>query len=102
MADVSFSVDPDGLDRLHGQLSAIESGMQNIGNDAACYDPLDLGPNADVWNALQQFHNDWSNGMSMIKHNIGQLLKLLGQAADDYRGTEDQISQSATPQSGRA
>jgi hypothetical protein len=101
MTDVSFSVDPDGLDRLRAQLGAIESGMQDSGTMAGAYDPLDLGPNEDVWNALQAFHNDWSNGLSMIKHNIGQLLGLLARAAEDYRGTDDQIAQTATPQPGQ-
>ena len=102
MSDVCFSVDPDGLDALRGHLTAIESGMQEIGNTAGSCEPLDLGPNLDVWNTLQSFHNDWSNGLSMISHNVEALLDLLAKAAEDYRGTDVQIAQAATPQTGTA
>jgi hypothetical protein len=102
MTDVCFSVDPDGLDQLRGQLSAIESGMQNIGTVAAGYEALDLGPTPDLWNTLQSFHSDWSNGLAMISHNVQQLLGSLAGAAQDYRGTDDQIAQAATPQPGTA
>lgn len=102
MTDVSFTVDPDGLDGLRGRLSAIESGMRGIGGTAAAYEPLDLGPNAAVWEALQNFHSDWSNGLAMITRNVQALLGLLSRAAEDYRGTEGQIAQAATPQAGPA
>jgi len=102
VADVWFTVNPDGLDALRGQLTAIHSGMQNVGNEAGSYDPLDLGPNADVWNALQDFHNDWSNGLAMIGRNLGALLRLLADAAAGYRQTDDQIAQSAGPSPGAA
>jgi hypothetical protein len=102
MTDVCFSVDPDGLDRLRGQLGAIESGMQNSGSEAAACEPLDLGPTPELWNTLQDFHNDWSNGLAMISHNMQRLLGSLAGAAQDYRGTDDQIAQAATPQPGTA
>jgi hypothetical protein len=98
MGHVSFSVDPDQLDLLSGQLQTIESGMQNSGNMVAVCDPHELGPNVDVWNALQHFQDDWSNGLFMITDNIARLLKLLAQAAESYRGTDEQIAQAATPQ----
>jgi hypothetical protein len=102
MADVFFSVDPDGLDTLRGQLSSIESGMRDIDHVVSAYGPLDLGPNPDVWNALQSFHGDWSNGLAIITRNVAALVGLLAKAAEDYRGTEDQIAQAATPQAGPA
>jgi hypothetical protein len=97
VAEVWFTVDPEGLDALRAQLAAIQSGMQNIGNEAGAYDPLDLGPNADVWNELQSFHNNWSDGLAMIGHNLQALLGLLASAAAGYRQTDEQIAQSATP-----
>jgi len=102
MADVFFSVDPDQLDLLHQQLIAVEYGMESSGSTLAAYRPLEIGPNADVWNALQHFSDDWSNGLFMIKDNIGRLLKLLAQAAESYRGTDEQIAQAAAPQEGPA
>jgi hypothetical protein len=101
MSDVCFSVDPDGLDSLRGHLTAIESGMQDAGGVGSC-DPLDLGPNLDVYNALQDFHNDWSNGLSMISHNVAALQGLLAKAAEDYRGTDEQIARVSTPETGTA
>ncbi len=102
MGDVSFSVDPDQLDLLNSQLQAIESGMSMTGDTLAAYGQLELGPNADVWNALRWFHDDWSNGLFLIRENIGRLVKLLTQAAADYRATDQQIAQEATPQTGPA
>jgi hypothetical protein len=102
MADVCFSVDPDGLDTLRARLSAIESGMRDIGQVVSGYGPLDLGPNPDVWNALQSFHGDWSDGLAVITRNVAALAGLLAKAAGDYRGTEDQIAQAAAPQTGPA
>ena len=100
MTDASFSVDPDQLDLLRSQLLAVESGMGGSGSMASVYDPMELGPDAAVWTALQNFSADWSNGLFMIKDNIGRLLKLLAEAAESYRGTDEQIAQSATPQAG--
>jgi hypothetical protein len=102
MGDVSFSVDPDQLDLLTRQLQATGSGMSTTADTLAAYGQLELGPDADVWNALQRFHDDWSNGLFMIKDNIGRLVKLLTQAAADYRATDGQIAQAATPQTGPA
>ena len=102
MGDVSFSVDPDQLDLLNRQLQAIESGMSMTGDTLAAYGQLELGPSADVWNALHRFHDDWSNGRYLIRDNIGRLVKLLTQAAADYRATDEQIAQAATPQPGPA
>lgn len=100
MSDVFFSVDPDGLDSLSAKLSAVQATMQNAGNVAGCCDPLDLGQ--DVWIALQDFGNNWSNGLAMIGHNISALAGLLAKAAADYRGTDGQIARSAQPAPGAA
>jgi hypothetical protein len=100
MGDVFFSVDPDGLDRLQAQLGALRETMQNSGNVAVSFEPLDLGPDQNVWNALQGFHDNWSNGLAMIGHNISALVGLLAKAAADYRGTDEQIAQAAQPTQG--
>lgn len=100
MGDVFFSVDPDGLDRLQAQLSTLRETMQNSANVAVSFEPLDLGPDQNVWNALQGFHDNWSNGLAMIGHNISALVGLLAKAAADYRGTDEQIAQAAQPTQG--
>lgn len=102
MTEVSFTVDPEGLDTLRGQLNAIESRMQGIGGTVDSYPWQELGPNANVHNALQSFSSDWSNGLAMISHNIQALTELLANAAGDYRGTDNQIAQAAVPPAGAA
>jgi hypothetical protein len=101
MPDVFFTVDPDGLDSLRGQLDRIGVGLQEIGQVAGSYDPLDLGPDPAVWDALQHFDGSWSDGITMIRNNLAALEGLLGKAAADYRGTDQQIAQTAA-QSGTA
>ena len=96
MADVFFTVDPDGLEALKSQLEHIQSGMQDIGNAVDTYNPLDFGPDDAVWNALRAFQADWSGGLAKIGRNLTELETLLGQAAADYRGTDQQIAQTAT------
>ncbi len=96
MPDVFFTVDPDGLEALRNQLEHIQSGMQGIGNAVDSYSPLDLGPDNAVWNALQAFQSDWSTGLAKIGRNLTALETLLDQAATDYRGTDQQIAQTAT------
>ena len=101
MPDVFFSVDPDGLDALRGQLDGIGAGLQEMGQVAGSYDPLELGPDPAVWDALQHFDGSWSDGITTIRQNLAALEGLLGKAAADYRGTDQQIAQTAT-QSGTA
>jgi hypothetical protein len=101
MPDVFFTVDPDGLDSLRSQLDRIGAGLQEIGQVAGSYEPLELGPDPAVWDALQNFDAGWSDGIAMIRRNLTALEGLLGTAAADYRGTDQQIAQ-ASAQSGTA
>lgn len=101
MPDVFFTVDPDGLDSLRSQLDRIGTGLQGIGQVAGSYDPLELGPDPAVWDALQNFDASWSDGIAVIRKNLTGLEGLLGTAAADYRGTDQQIAQ-ASSQSGTA
>jgi uncharacterized protein YukE len=96
MPNVFFAVDPDGLEALRSQLEHIQSGMQDIGNAVDAYSPLDFGPDNEVWNALQAFQSDWSSGLAKIGQNLTAMETLLDQAATDYRGTDQQIAQTAT------
>jgi hypothetical protein len=48
-----------------------------------------------VWNALQAFQSGWSGGLAKIGRNLTALETLLDQAATDYRGTDQQIAQTA-------
>ena len=102
MTEVSFTVDPEDLDALRSRLSAIESRMQGMGQTASSYSWQELGSNPDVYEALQNFSSNWSNGLALISHNIQALAKLLTNAAGDYRGTDDQIAQAATAPTGNA
>ncbi len=96
MPDVIFTVDPDGLDSLRSQLDRIGTGLQEIGQVAGSYEPLELGPDPAVWDALQKFDASWSDGIATIRRSLTALESLLGTAAADYRGTDQQIAQSAT------
>jgi uncharacterized protein YukE len=96
MPDVFFTVDPDGLDALKSQLEHIQGGIQDTGNAVDAYSPLDLGPDNAVWNALQAFQSDWSAGLAKIGRNLSAIQTLLDEAATDYRGTDQQIAQTAT------
>jgi hypothetical protein len=96
MPDAFFTVDPDGLQALRSQLAHIQSGMRDVGNAADSYNPLDFGPDDAVWNALQAFQSDCSDSLAKIGQNLTALETLLGKAAEDYRGTDQQIAQTAT------
>ncbi len=102
MTEVSFTVDPEGLDTLRSRLGAIESCMQSMGQTVSSYPWQDLGSSPDVYEALQNFSSNWSNGLALISHNVQALTKLLTNAAGDYRGTDDQIAQAAKAPAGRA
>ena len=91
MESVVFTVDPDGLDTLRARLAEVQSCMQSIGDVSAGYDPLDLGPGGAVWQELQNFHDNWSNGLAMISRNMSALANLLSSAAQGYRSTESAI-----------
>jgi hypothetical protein len=96
MPDVFFTVDPDGLDSLRSQLNRIGTDLQEIGQVAGSYRPLELGPDPAVWDALQHFDASWSDGIAAIRRNLTALEGLLGKAAADYRGTDRQIAQAST------
>jgi hypothetical protein len=100
MTEVSFTVDPEGLDGLRGRLAGIESRMQGIGGIVGSYSWQDLGPDTGVYAALEGFQSDWSNELRTITNNIHALAVLLGGAATDYRGTDNGIAQAAVPQDG--
>lgn len=95
MADVFFTVDPDGLDALRGRLDHVQADLRDIGRIAGSCNPLDLGPDGAVWNALQRFDASWSSGLAVIGRNLTSLESLLDKAAADYRGTDEQIARGA-------
>jgi hypothetical protein len=96
MPDVFFTVDPDGLDSLRSRLDRIGTDLQEIGQVAGSYHPLELGPDPAVWDALQHFDASWSDGIAAIRRNLTALEGLLGKAAADYRGTDQQIAHDST------
>jgi hypothetical protein len=94
-----FTVDPQSLEALAGRLSGVESQMSRIGDVAAEVSPTQLG-SADVFNALQDFHNDWSQGLDKISGNIGGVRARLSAAAQHYGETESGIVRAASPGGG--
>ena len=96
MNDVDFTVDPDGLDALSHRLGEVVAGMQGMGVTVSAYDALDLGPDAGVLHALQDFTSAWSTALTVISDDVTGLQQRLTEAAGGYRGTEGQIVQTAT------
>lgn len=96
MNDAAFTVDPDGLDALSGRLGEVVAGMQGMGVAVSAYDPLDLGPDTGVWQALQDFTGAWSTGLAAISSDVTGLRERLTGASAGYCGTESQIVQAAT------
>jgi len=96
MSDADFTVDPDGLDALSRRLGEVAAGMQGMGVAVSAYDALDLGPDAGVLHALQDFTSAWSTGLTEISDDVTGLQERLAEAAGAYRGTEGQIMQAAT------
>lgn len=95
---VTFSVDPEGLAQLHDNLNAVHSLMQNIGQFALPYDKADLGPDGRVWDALQSFHDSWSNGFNVIEGDMEGILERLAAAAPAYRQVDDSVLKAESPQ----
>jgi len=94
---VRFTVDPEGLAALHDQLVGIQADMQNIGSFTGNHDPLDLGTNDDVFNSLQNFYNQWSNGLSIVTDDMTAIVESLATAAEGYAKTENSIVTAETP-----
>jgi hypothetical protein len=90
----TFQVDRSSLETLAAQLAAIETQMSSIGDVAAEVPPFDLG-SAQVFFALQEFHGNWSQGLSTISGNISGVTNLLIAAAQAYGTTETSIQHAA-------
>ena len=91
-----FTVDPDGLDALNSRLGEVVAGRQGMSVAVSAYYPLDLGPNASVSTALQDFTDSWFMRLTGISNEVTELQRGLTEAAGGYRGTEDEIVQAAT------
>lgn len=94
MSDAVFTVDPDGLDALSGRLGEVIAGLKGMDVALSAYAPLDLGPDAGVWDALQTFTGDWSSTLGTISSDVSALQDQLTRAAGGYRTTESQIQQA--------
>jgi hypothetical protein len=95
MSEVSFTADPDGLEALSQRLSSLEDGMRGFTVAVDAYAPSDLSPSGDVWNALQAFGRDWSDGLQVINANVSALQQRLASASMFYRSTEQKIGTAA-------
>lgn len=95
----TFQVDPSSLEGLARQLDAVQSQMSQIGDVAARVSPVDLG-SLDVYSALQDFHNDWSQGLAKIGGNISGVTDRLTAAAKSYDHAETSVKHAARPQQG--
>jgi hypothetical protein len=89
-----FQVDRSSLEALTSRLSAVESQMSSIGDVAAEVSPYDLG-SAQLFLALQEFHANWSQGLSTISGNISGVAKRLSAAAQAYGTAETSIQRAA-------
>ena len=90
----TFQVDHFTLQALAGQLSTIQTQMSDIGDSAAHVSPLDLG-SPQVYSALQDFYNNWSQGLSTISSNITTVTKMLNAAATAYATAEAKATSAA-------
>jgi hypothetical protein len=90
----TFQVDRSSLEALALQLAAIESQMSSIGDVSAQVSPFDLG-SAQVFLALQEFHGNWSQGLSTISGNVSGVTNLLLAAAKAYGATDASVQGSA-------
>lgn len=96
MDNAGFTVDPDGLDALNARLGEVVADMQAMDVAVGAYYPLDLGPDAGVSNALQDFTGAWSTQLTAIRDDVGGLQERLTEASRGYHGTESQIVQAAS------
>jgi predicted Zn-dependent protease len=90
----TFQVDPSSLEALASQLASIETQMSNIGDVAAQVSATDLG-SSSVYSALQDFHDNWSQGLAKISGNISTVTTHLSAAAQAYGTTETALEQAA-------
>lgn len=90
----TFQVNSDSLLTLSSHLSWVSSQMSGIGEAAAQLSPADLG-SLQVYSALQNFHDNWSQGLSTISGNITQMTQLLTGAAQAYGTTDSSIARAA-------
>ena len=68
--------------------------MRAAGDLVGSYQPLDLGPNPDVRDALTAFQDESSTAVATIRANLDTLQNLLAQAAAGYRATDSQAAQA--------
>jgi hypothetical protein len=95
MTDAFFTADPDGLDSLSQRLTGIADNMQGLAVDIDRYEPSDLSPSGDVWDALKALNEEWSKALSTINGNVSALQQRLAGAGKLYREADQQISDVA-------
>jgi hypothetical protein len=95
MTEVYFTADPDGLDALNRRLANIEDNMQGLTVAVDRYEPSDLSPSGNVWNALQALNEAWSERLKVINGNVGALQQRLANASALYRRAEEKIGDAA-------
>jgi hypothetical protein len=95
MTDAYFTADPDGLDALSQRLTGIADSMQGLAVDIDRYEPDDLSPSGDVWDALKALNDEWSKALSAINENVSALQLRLAGASKLYREADQQLSDVA-------
>jgi hypothetical protein len=95
MTDAFFTADPDGLDALSQRLTSIADSMQGLAVDIDRYQPSDLSPSGDVWDALKALNEEWSKALATINGNVSALQLRLAGASKLYREADQAISDVA-------
>ena len=98
-----LQADLDGLRDLASQLDSISTKIDNTQN-AFLAASFDIGSVA-VEGALESFERTWDVGRTRIHDDINALGSMLGDSADTYEQTDEQIAQALstpeTPPGGR-
>jgi len=102
MDNACFTVNPDGLDALSARLGELVSAMAGMDVTVSMYNPLDLGPDTGVWQALEDFSGAWASNLARVGHDVADLRDRLAAASGAYRGTEAQITRAAAAPPGAA
>jgi hypothetical protein len=93
----TYSVSSDSLRDLAGRLDGVYGEMRATGTVIGGYRGLLGSPEVD--DALDDFFNDWSDGMKKIEGHLEGVVQRLRAAADAYEQTDQDIAQAASPAS---
>jgi hypothetical protein len=85
-----FVIDHVGLRRLSDQLRMVRDELTAHNADRALAAPFS---HPDLKMRLGQFVDNWSDAKTRIADQLGELAELTGQAAEQYRVTDENVAQ---------